>query len=360
MGEKQHYVPRFYLRNFSEMEGAVRMYNINDDRIIHEASIKGQCQKSYMYGRNEILEGIISDFESEVAPVIKKYLVEKRKIPFRKKEEMSYIIFFIALQMVRTEYQEKMVNRGIDAMYKSVAREDPRFDDYDLSKYKVKTDKAILLALSSLNVCAEGIWDLRFDVLESGRTEEFITSDNPVFRYNQYKEDIPECPGTGVVESGIQIFAPFSPNYSVIAYDEDIYRLKNRERGAKKISSRDTRTMNKIQAVNADENIYFYSRSMGTSVRKAVKSVRGKREVEGVETTEFRNVDDPNEKLVRHHHKIPNLKLNLSFLETRTNARRVPVYDRRELLRKPPPEPPEEIDKPDPPKTGGHYRRVEE
>lgn len=360
MRKRQHYVPRFYLKHFRSSEGRINIYNIQRRKIIEEGGLRGQCREDYMYGETEEVEEMLSKFEDDVAPVIRKSVLRKGEIPGGN-EEVSDLVTFISLQMVRTKEKEEEVNEVIDSLCKKLYENHPDLESLDFDKYEIRHEHAVMFSMSSALEVGKAIYDLSYEVVESGSKEEFITSDNPVFRYNQYKEGIPECSGIGVIESGIQIFVPFSPDYAVVGYDPNVYSFDGERRGATKILSSDTRELNKMQAVNAGENLYFSSRDMGTSVRKAFESVASKREEKGVQATEFEKEDDENRRLIRQRPKLPNLNFDLSFLHVQPSARRVPLEDRRDSNRKPPPSPPPEWENPDPPppEAEGRYHRLD-
>ncbi|MCK4205431.1 DUF4238 domain-containing protein [Brucella pituitosa] len=56
--KSQHFVPRCYLRAFSaNSEGvAINVFNMARELLIEAASTKGQCARSYFYGRDGELE----------------------------------------------------------------------------------------------------------------------------------------------------------------------------------------------------------------------------------------------------------------------------------------------------------------
>ena len=79
-----------------------------------------------------------------------------------------------------------------------------RFDAIEFKDYPVYD----LLVVDRL---AEVLGDLKSLVIETA-SDVFITSDNPVFKYNQYLEDIQHHGIIGLGQTGMQIFLPLSPN----------------------------------------------------------------------------------------------------------------------------------------------------
>jgi 5'(3')-deoxyribonucleotidase len=63
--KNQHFVPKCLLKPFTyQCEGrAIHLYNIRHDRFIERASVKGQCAKHYLYGKDATLEHLLSNVE---------------------------------------------------------------------------------------------------------------------------------------------------------------------------------------------------------------------------------------------------------------------------------------------------------
>src|ERR1700692_2876002 len=63
--KNQHFVPRCLLRPFTyQGEGrAINLYNIRGDRLIERASVKGQCARNYLYGKDGKIEQSLANIE---------------------------------------------------------------------------------------------------------------------------------------------------------------------------------------------------------------------------------------------------------------------------------------------------------
>src|SRR5215471_12348105 len=63
--KNQHFVPRCLLKPFTyQNEGrAINLYNIRGDRLIERASVKGQCARDYLYGKDGKIETSLSRIE---------------------------------------------------------------------------------------------------------------------------------------------------------------------------------------------------------------------------------------------------------------------------------------------------------
>ena len=60
---RQHYVPKFYLRNFSENKKSVGMYLLKENKIITHGSINDSLWKEYFYGEDAVVENKLAEYE---------------------------------------------------------------------------------------------------------------------------------------------------------------------------------------------------------------------------------------------------------------------------------------------------------
>ena len=71
--KNQHYLPKFYLRNFSyyNNEKQIGLYNIFNSFFIHQAKLKTQGSKNFYYGKDGIIENFLSEHEGRFAKIVK-------------------------------------------------------------------------------------------------------------------------------------------------------------------------------------------------------------------------------------------------------------------------------------------------
>src|SRR5688572_20302938 len=101
----QHYVPEFYLKNFSQNRRQIFVY----DKVLHKSfsagisSIASQ-QSFYDNSRNESIEEEIGQIESRTALILKELVDSLVNNQFSKiaNEQKKVLIQFIWLQMNRT------------------------------------------------------------------------------------------------------------------------------------------------------------------------------------------------------------------------------------------------------------------
>ena len=74
--KNQHYLPKFYLRNFSyyNNEKQIGLYNIFNSFFIHQAKLKTQGSKNFYYGKDGIIENFLSEHEGRFAKIVKEII----------------------------------------------------------------------------------------------------------------------------------------------------------------------------------------------------------------------------------------------------------------------------------------------
>ncbi|HQM83160.1 MAG TPA: DUF4238 domain-containing protein, partial [bacterium] len=69
--KKHHFVPRFYLKLFSENRKSINIFNLSSRKLIKNGCLKDQCYQDYFYGKDNKTEKDLSDIENEVSVFIK-------------------------------------------------------------------------------------------------------------------------------------------------------------------------------------------------------------------------------------------------------------------------------------------------
>jgi hypothetical protein len=115
----------------------------------------------------------------------------------------------------------------------------------------------------------------------------------------------------------------------MLLYDSGVYKVGHPGKQVSlPIIASDVHILNGMQYIGAASNLYFstgfsidYFKWLSATYKKARQEI-------GLRTVEAEEVGNPASILVHQYHHIPNLRLDLSFLSIRRNARRVPVADR--------------------------------
>jgi len=272
--KNQHYVPKFYLRKFALANtdrNLICLYNIATDRFIEKANIKNQASAPYYYGEDLIAENYLSDYEGIFAQTLKD--IEEGKLPdrvtsdvevtaetFTLSKEWSSLMYFVLITDLRNPVRKDQYEAMTDNLIKQMLREHPEFTNnmHIINQFKIvpaNTPKEILYYIESL---IQILADLNYKLLVNHTTVPFITSDNPVVRYNQWLDKFNKRQTSGGYGSvGTQIFIPINDRLQIMVYDEDIYRIgKPKHQIVNVIHKRDINQLNVLQFLNSYSNVF--------------------------------------------------------------------------------------------------------
>lgn len=270
--KNQHFVPKCHFKPFSlNNKGmAINVYNHKRDKIFTDASIKGQCSRSYFYGKDLRLENLLHHFESEYATVIKKLTDNKHALTLT---ELKRLRGFAYLQLHRTEANIKLQTQTFKKMDEAAHKghEEYRDKKIDLGfTHEAMLIKAIRAYADSLHT----ILDLKVVILENRTPCDFITSDDPSILTNKLYVQRLRGRAVGTMSSGVQLVMPLTPRHCLVCYDEDTY-LPTITRGyvvtIDKVS--DVHALNELQLIRCSENVYFKDIEQKEYVQKAFRSV---------------------------------------------------------------------------------------
>ena len=325
---RNHYVPRFYLKNFATSGGRrIHLSNIPSGRNVLNASLRDQCYGSRFYGKDPNIEHGLADLEEATAAVIRDVLGTKR-LPKRGSEDHCTLMAFTVTQHNRTQMSAATTDAMTDGMLKTAYRDDPRFKDFDFEKHNFQFENSVLLPLT----VAAGIYPLTLDLhlrlLVNHTATQFITSDNPVVLHNTHCQDVRTrgCIGWGC--AGLEVFLPLSPEVSLYAYDAAVYKVANRWSQVCRVTPRDTRDLNRLQWLNALQNVFYAADEYSTLTESENGWAKTRRPTAYTGINEAVAEDDENVRLIHTFKPGLNVKLAWSFSIIRRHQRNVPE-DRR-------------------------------
>jgi hypothetical protein len=282
--KRHHYVPQFVLRNFSSDGGTVPTFALESNKVYDNAPIKGQCAEDYFYGREPHMENAFADSESKVSGILRAaavgdvapFLGDYRSDTFPESAYWQslrlhplYVVRdFVHYQAHRTAAVSESFESNLDSEVKWWLRKDPKLRDEHPDVLERLDDVTISSAnpmghiLYSAGPFSFGMMDLavKFLVLDE---PGFVLSDHPVSKRNQFAEQrTGDGPGAlGTFARGLQMFMPVSPTMTIALYDPGAYECGDEKTPFVKVSSRNARILNMMQARNANECIYVYSKS---------------------------------------------------------------------------------------------------
>jgi Protein of unknown function (DUF4238) len=251
--KKHHYVPKFYLRNFSADGVSIGIYNISSKRTIASGNLSNQCYRNYFYGKQPTIEHALAGIEGAAAQVISG-LLSGQKPPPPLSSEHIVLSHFIVLQAARTAHAAEVEAEAMDKTFKTVYRNELGH----LHSYRVGFDDPVLMSLRAASRVVPAVYDLKIKLLRNETQLPFATSDSPVVRHNQYYEGNDYFGQTGWAQAGLLVFLPLSPHHLCLFYDGETYKVGNKIDAIVTLNStQDVQSLNALQWLNALHNIYF-------------------------------------------------------------------------------------------------------
>ena len=256
--ENQHYVPKFYLRKFSFQENnkQIGLLNLNSEFYFPTANIKNQASKSYFYGRDLAMENALGILESMYSNIINS-ICQKEKLPKKTAFDFYLLIQFIVLTGLRNPVASETTNESFHkfrSLLKSRAKGSVDFKDLRLTQDDLK-----YYIFGNLTMITEICMELEYKIIKNRSSIPFITSDNPLIKYNQFLEKRKfGGSATGYASLGLQIVVPLSPLLAIIGYDRTIYKIGFNKQFLINTSLRqDIEGINLLQFSNCYKNVYF-------------------------------------------------------------------------------------------------------
>jgi Protein of unknown function (DUF4238) len=216
--KSQHFVPQFYLRNFSsDRRKCIGLYNIPSDRLVPwGASIRDQACKDYFYGKDANLEDAFNILETAASRVISD-IINNNKLPNRNNEDYRTLTTFMSIQDSRTVNSTGRINDTLNA-FRRVA-------ELNFTTNKDRPERGLenrLHEAKPLEILMKGalfteplLLDLKDKLIVNKSLIPFITSDHPLVKHNQLYMRMENIP-IGLACEGIQLFFPISPEHMIV------------------------------------------------------------------------------------------------------------------------------------------------
>jgi hypothetical protein len=221
---KQHYVPQFYLRNFSPDKKRLCCCSLVTKISVCQ-NIKDLCSERLIYGGSE---RVLSKLEDKHAKIIREIL-QMRTLANKSRADLLELCRLVLLMATRTKgTKERVEDRA--------ANYDRLMEMLGVKPYAIRGKKLIP---NSLNVGAMELGLNRPDIIAdltstllTNQTSPFtplVTSDSPVLFYNLLARGLTNKNLTGFLHKGLIIFLPLSKDVILCLFDGDRYKLKSAE-----------------------------------------------------------------------------------------------------------------------------------
>jgi hypothetical protein len=264
--KKQHFVPQLLLRNFAE-PGSPRSVRMRTRAGHHvpAASIRGQCQRPYFYGRDGEVEAGLQEIEGVAAKVVQAILADEF-VPAPYTKAHRQLVIFLALQRARTpsaSARQHRFNVHFTEAYRNAGGDVRMPEENDDPREAMGTAVATVPLLD----------DLRLKMLRAPRGEEFVIGDAPTVFHNQWARRGSPFGSAGLASAGLQIFTPLSPEYTAVLFDTDVYRCDPAAADVVVVEANEVRALNALQCAACEDAVFYRSEQMRGCVDEIAASV---------------------------------------------------------------------------------------
>jgi len=309
--KRQHFVPQFYLKNFSDDEIHIYAYNVPTQQT-HYTQIKTSCREKYFYGKNLEIEKFLSDIEAIQKKILDE-IISTKDVDLSSTDKHGVLLSFLLMQKLRTQSAKNdsniFLNHFFNQIIKPMMKTNKDFEKYSeeyIDGLKMESPdffyrEGIPLALESFFA----IMDLRPIIIGINSDKEFITSDNPVI-FNNYVE-FKEYPLISLTSPGLQIICPLTSKLLLILFDNDMYKLKGSP-----ITGSDIDALNEIQILNCCEKIFFKNKEVQGYVENFNIKNRHFNEKKEVQLKILDKKHDENKKEYSETHRVSGPGINYS------------------------------------------------
>ena len=321
--KRQHYVPQFYMRNFSE-DGKRFALLTSRGEVVDGAPVRSQCAEDYFYTEG-LYEIELSIFEWTVAPIIKRIVTEDNT-NLSSEEELLIKQFMIYQNQRASATAKYRFNQGVDVFAEAVKM---RVGSHDISREEMADfirENFRNFADLSYEMAKElhgNASDLSLAVISFPRDGVLVSCDNPCIFTNIY------CfHAVGLLNAGLIILLPLSSNKLAIAYDSKMYKLK-----ADNGLVADSVLINEMQLYNSNKVVFSHDKNVLRKLRKKQAKIFAMKEDSGNGVT---SLGAPDEKMIIVQSDFSKIDfIANSFLKLIPQASSVPLNVRDIFLRVP-------------------------
>ncbi len=293
--KKQHIIPQHYIKGFSKERDdpkistgnkIIYFHNVKTEKR-HKSAIKNISYGNYFYGKDEFykvnnlndensdedslgcksLEDVLNRFETQHNDLLD-HIIDYKNLALTL-EEMYSLYYFLILLKIRTKSAREHAVKSTKTICESVGQMYLDRNDHhmtlELKQHQIVGTHAEFMQtlLGSIDENLHLIVDLSAVLLMNDTETNFITSDNPVIFYNYIAPNYPKYKiTTALACSGFMMFCPITEKLSILLYDKDLYHVHKHSQTTVQVKEKsDIDSINKLQVLNCNEEIYCYDES---------------------------------------------------------------------------------------------------
>lgn len=275
--KEQHYVPQMYFRNFSDNGKSISGVVLKSHKYVANMPIAGICKREYLYGSDLQIEEWFSKLENQWAPILRR-IINHGSLQLTG-QEWTLLLYFIYLSDVRTGYaadsfddittkvlQVKMLTERNNSAIPVT--------DEQIKQMKMRLEVPNLYSIKAVDKMIWIMGDLTPALIHNKSSRQFITSDNPVVKYNYLFAIRNYHCNYGYGHLGLLIFIPISPEYCLLTYDPNVYSFSSKNDVIEIASTDQIIEINKLISRNAKSAIYCSNSAREWVVQKYAKNTQ--------------------------------------------------------------------------------------
>lgn len=274
----QHYVPRFYLKNFMDSNERIWVYDKKNKSTFNPSIINVACE-NFFYDNDEIdlvfneeqyLEKLYSSKEAEFAPFLLEFItkLESDKINVITSDDRETFSNYLVLQIDRTKEHREESIQFYQAIIKQLrakgVTEDQikefGFDEEEINPKELHLESILTsfkMDKTFIDILKDHIWL----VFKNETSQPFYTSDNPIVKKAHIIDKF--ISNEGYASPGIEIVFPISSKFILVLCEREYFKkCENLEN--KKISLSDINFVNyynSLQVVKSYRQVYAIANS---------------------------------------------------------------------------------------------------
>lgn len=257
--KNQHYIPKFYLRNFSYQNNKkqIGIYDIRKEFYFRQAKLKTQGSKNFFYGFDGKIEDNLANIEGDLSSIIRN-IISNKTVPQKGTVEHLDLLLFVVLTDVRNPVKIEGMKSTFSEMRKRLLELNSKTDVAKLVP-NPNHEEIIKLLFGGIWETVQTILDLDYKLFINQTSTPFVSSDFPIVKYNQFLE-LKKWPHskTGYGLTGLQIFIPLNHEILLAFFDKDIYKIGDKKKTIYNVTNdKNVNDLNILQFLNCLETIYF-------------------------------------------------------------------------------------------------------
>jgi len=241
--KKQHYIPQFFLKNFSidNLEKSVYIYDVASQnektQIQNRRNIENFYQKKYGYGKDNIIENFLKLRENQQAPIISKTIKLNNILDtYKSIINEIFVDFLIRLPHIKGSFEE---------VFGKIEHESGNQKNYNQQMIGIMES-----APASLN-------QLETILIVNKSCVKFISSDQPITTCCKVLNSPPYLEHNFVETHQKLFLLPISPELMICMYDKSEYEPIDMHEGKITIRNSDIIKKLNIFKFSGSENVIY-------------------------------------------------------------------------------------------------------